>query len=53
MTSKAKTINKFLMAKKAVYIMQKNQIYVLIAVDPKGIPVGVIRMHDLMQSGLV
>jgi arabinose-5-phosphate isomerase len=53
MTSKAKTINQSLLAKKAIEIMQKNQIYVLIAVDPKGIPVGVIRMHDLMQSGLV
>ena len=53
MTSKAKTISQSLLAKKAIEIMQKNQIYVLIAVDPKGIPVGVIRMHDLMQSGLV
>ena len=53
MTSKAKTINQSLLAKKAIEIMQKNQIYVLIAVDPKGIPVGVIRMHDLMHSGLV
>jgi arabinose-5-phosphate isomerase len=53
MTSKAKTINQSLLAKKAIEIMQKNQIYVLIAVDPKGIPVGVIRMHDLMQSGLL
>lgn len=53
MTSKAKTINQSLLAKKAIEIMQKNQIYVLIAVDPKGKPVGVIRMHDLMQSGLV
>ena len=53
MTSKAKTINQSLLAKKAIEIMQKNQIYVLIAVDPKGIPVGVIRMHDLMQSRLV
>ena len=53
MTSKAKTINQSLLAKKAIEIMQKDQIYVLIAVDPKGIPVGVIRMHDLMQSGLV
>ena len=53
MTTEVKTIKQTFLAKKAIQIMQKNQIYVLIALDHKKMPVGVIRMHDLMQSGLV
>ena len=33
--------------------MQQNEIYVLVVIDQKNTPVGVLRMHDLMQSGLV
>ena len=40
-------------ALEAIEIMQKNQIYVLIVINNQKEPVGVIRMHDLMQSGLV
>ena len=53
MSKKAKTIRDSSLAVKAIEIMQKNEIYMLVVINEKSIPVGVIRMHDLMQSGLV
>ena len=48
-----KTLQQSSLASIAIEIMEKNNIYVLIVLDSKKIPVGVLRMHDLMQSGLV
>ncbi len=53
MSKKAKTIKEESLAIHAAKIMQDNQIYVLIVLNSKRSPVGVIRMHDLMLSGLV
>ena len=53
MSKNVKTIQQSSLASKAIEIMEKNNIYVLIVLDSKKIPVGVLRMHDLMQSGLV
>ena len=53
MSKKAKTIEEESLAIHAAKIMQDNQIYVLIVLNSKRSPVGVIRMHDLMLSGLV
>ena len=53
MSKNVKTIQLSSLASKAIEIMEKNNIYVLIVLDSKKIPVGVLRMHDLMQSGLV
>ena len=40
-------------AAKALEIMQNNKIYSLAVVDKKNMPVGIIRMHDLIEFGLV
>lgn len=53
MSKNVKTIQQSSLASKAIEKMEKNNIYVLIVLDSKKIPVGVLRMHDLMQSGLV
>ena len=53
MSKNVKTIQRSSLASIAIEIMEKNNIYVLIVLDSKKIPVGVLRMHDLMQSGLV
>ena len=53
MSKNVKTIQQSSLASKAKEVMEKNNIYVLIVLDSKKIPVGVLRMHDLMQSGLV
>jgi len=53
MSKNVKTIQQASLASKAIETMEKNNIYVLIVLDSKKIPVGVLRMHDLMQSGLV
>ena len=53
MSKNVKTIQQSSLASKAIEIMEKANIYVLIVLDSKKIPVGVLRMHDLMQSGLV
>ena len=53
MSRNVKTLNQSSLAYKALNIMEKNNIYVLIILDSKETPVGVLRMHDLMQSGLV
>ena len=53
MTKRTKTILKNKLAIEALDIMQKNKIYSIAVVDSKKIPVGVIRMHDLVEAGLV
>ena len=53
MSKKVKTILELSLAVEAIEIMEKNEIYVLIVINKKNVPIGVIRMHDLMQSGLV
>jgi len=53
MSKNVKTIQQSSLASKAIETMEKNNIYVLIVLNSKKIPVGVLRMHDLMQSGLV
>ena len=53
MSKNVKTIQQSSLASKAIETMEKNNIYVLIVLDSKKIPVGVLHMHDLMQSGLV
>ena len=53
MTKRTKTILKNKLAIEALDIMQKNKIYSIAVVDSKKIPVGIIRMHDLIEAGLV
>tara|TARA_B100000902_G_C27248981_1_gene884188 strand:- start:386 stop:1354 length:969 start_codon:yes stop_codon:yes gene_type:complete len=53
MTKKAKTILLDKLAIEALEIMQKNKIYSLAVVNSKNLPVGIIRMHDLIEFGLV
>ena len=53
MTKRTKTILKNKLAIEALDIMQKNKIYSIAVVDSKKIPVGIIRMHDLVEAGLV
>ena len=53
MSKNVKTIEQSCLASEAIKIMEKNKIYVLIVLDSNKVPVGVLRMHDLMQSGLV
>lgn len=53
MSTDVKTIRDSSLAIKAIELMQLNEIYVLVVMNQKNRPVGVLRMHDLMQSGLV
>ena len=53
MTKTTKTILKDELAIEALDIMQKNKIYSLAVVDSNNVPVGIIRMHDLIEAGLV
>ena len=53
MSKSVKIIHESSLATKAVEIMQKNEIYVLVATDKANKPTGIIRMHDLLKSGLV
>ena len=53
MSTKVKTIKDSSLAVGAIEIMQKNEIYVLVVINQKNKPVGILRMHDLMQSGLI
>jgi len=53
MTKTTKTILKDELAIEALDIMQKNKIYSLAVVDSNNTPVGIIRMHDLIEAGLV
>ena len=53
MSKKAKRINKNELAISALEIMQTNKIYSLVVVDSKNSPIGIVRMHDLIESGLI
>ena len=53
MSKKVKTIHKDCLAIEALEIMQNNKIYSLAVLNKKLVPVGVIRMHDLIEAGLV
>ena len=53
MSKKAKTIAQSELATEAIKLMQQNQIYSLVVLDQKKQPKGLIRMHDLVEAGLV
>jgi len=53
MSKKVKTIRYSALATEAIKLMQKNQIYSLVVLDQKKRPKGLIRMHDLVEAGLV
>ena len=53
MSKKVKTIRHSALATEAIKLMQKNQIYSLVVLDQKKKPKGLIRMHDLIEAGLV
>ncbi len=53
MSKKAKTINHSALATEAIKLMQKNQIYSLAVLDQNKKIKGLIRMHDLVEAGLV
>ncbi len=53
MSKKAKHINESALATEAIKIMQQNQIYSLVVLNGKNKPIGLIRMHDLMEAGIV
>ena len=53
MTSKTKTILAHSLAIDALAIMQANKIYSLAVLDKNEALVGIIRMHDLIESGLI
>ncbi len=53
MSIKAKTISNSALAVDAIKLMQLNQIYTLVVIDKKNKPIGLIRMHDLIEAGLV
>ena len=53
MSKKCKTILETSLAIEATDLMQKHEIYMLIVINKNKKPVGVIRMHDLMQAGLI
>ena len=53
MTKKTKTIRNDRLAIEALEIMQNNKIYSLAVLDAKHNPIGLIRMHDLIEAGLV
>lgn len=53
MTHKPKTISKNVLAAKAVAVMEKYSITVLIVVDEEGTIEGVIHLHDLLKAGIV
>ena len=53
MSKKPKTIIHSSLVTEAIQLMQNNQIYSLVVTDKKGKPKGLIRMHDLVETGLV
>lgn len=52
MTRNARSIKPGTMAAEALRIMEDNKITVLVAVDDKGSPVGVVHTHDLLKAGV-
>ena len=53
MSKKIKTITKERLAIDALEIMQKHKIYSIVVLNNKKVPEGIIRMHDLIEAGLV
>ena len=53
MTTKTKTIFADSLAIDALKIMQENKIYSLAVLDKNQALTGIIRMHDLIESGLI
>ena len=53
MTKEIKIISKESLAIDALEIMQKNKIYTLAVIDSKKVPIGIIRMHDLIEAGII
>ena len=53
MTKNSKTIMHNSLAIEALNVMQNNKIYSLAVLDDLKRPIGVIRMHDLIEAGLV
>ena len=53
MSKKIKTISKERLAIDALEIMQKHKIYSIVVLNDKNVPEGIIRMHDLIEAGLV
>ena len=53
MSKKIKIIPNDSLAIDALEIMQKHKIYSLAVVNNKQVPEGIIRMHDLLEAGLV
>jgi len=53
MNIKTKTISAHNLAIDALAIMQSNKIYSLAVLDKNDALVGIIRMHDLIESGLI
>ncbi len=52
MSKSSKTIDREDLAYEAEKIMENNNVYTLVVME-NNTPIGVIRMHDLMQAGLV
>ena len=53
MSEKIKIIPNDSLAIEALEIMQEHKIYSLAVVNSKQVPEGIIRMHDLVEAGLV
>ena len=53
MSKKAKTVTESVLATEAIKIMQQNQIYSLVVLNGNNKPKGLIRMHDLVEAGIV
>ena len=53
MSKKAKTVTESALATEAIKIMQQNQIYSLVVLNENNKPKGLIRMHDLVEAGIV
>ena len=53
MSKKAKTVIESALATEAIKIMQQNQIYSLVVLNGNNKPKGLIRMHDLVEAGIV
>lgn len=46
------TISPDALAAEAVHVMEELQISVLVVTDPEGCPVGMVHIHELLQSGV-
>jgi arabinose-5-phosphate isomerase len=53
MSPHPKTINKDMLAVEALTIMESSSITALIVEDEKGLPTGVLHLHDILRAGVV